>query len=239
MMPIFREKCAKFETRWKQQREEAEADAASTAFEGYKNVCMVGTNKEVMDHYPPQYLVGSCIEDMTREIFVEETDMCTVRMFALVNEYMYSNPTGQFNLSLPQRKIRSHLLPGGGLSYIDLKKSQKTGETSEFQQKAADEALEGDEYAEDDEEKQFEGLDVRLWNNHSLVGEVLLKVEVTNNLRDQIKVEIGLEQAEGDDTPLNCNLPLTSFYTQMFSNGIAARPISALIHKIDPTKPFG
>jgi hypothetical protein len=67
---------------------------------------------------------------------------------------------------------------------------------------------------EDDEEdeNQFDGLDVRQWHDHSLVGEVLLKIEIINRGRDQLKVEIGVEQEEGDDTPLNCKLPLTSHY---------------------------
>jgi len=54
VLPTFKEKCADLEAKWMKAREEAPADA----FEGYKNVSMANTNDEVIDHYPPQYIVG-------------------------------------------------------------------------------------------------------------------------------------------------------------------------------------
>lgn len=33
-------------------------DASLEDFEGYKNVSMVGENEEVVDHYPPLYIIG-------------------------------------------------------------------------------------------------------------------------------------------------------------------------------------
>jgi hypothetical protein len=54
VLPTFKDKCAVLEAKWMKAREEAPADA----FEGYKNVSMASTNVEVLDHYPPQYIVG-------------------------------------------------------------------------------------------------------------------------------------------------------------------------------------
>jgi len=53
-------------------------------------------------------------------------------------------------------------------------------------------------YDDDDvDESQFEGLDVRHWHKNSIVGQVLWKIDVINRGRDQLKVEIGIEQEEG------------------------------------------
>ena len=211
-------------------REEAPADA----FEGYKTVSMVGTNEEVLDHYPPQFIVGQPLEDMTQEIYEEDIDDVTVKMYALTCEYMYSNPTGLYNLSLPDRKLRNHLnFRQKERTYVEWKNAQKSGTAAEFEQ--ADETnVDGEE-----DENRFDGFDVRQWHDHSLVGEVLIKLEILNRGRDQLKVEIGVEQDESDNTPLNCRLPITSYYQQILSSNISAKPIAALIQKIDPTKPFG
>lgn len=80
---------------------------------------------------------------------------------------------------------------------------------------------------------------MRQWHDHSLVGEVLLKIDVENTCREQIKVEIGIHADEDSDKPLNCHLPLTSYYTQIYAKGMSVRPVMALIQKIDPSKPFG
>ena len=51
---LLERKCADFENKWKAMREKApESD-----FEGYKSVSQIGKDPSVMDHYPPQYIVG-------------------------------------------------------------------------------------------------------------------------------------------------------------------------------------
>ena len=52
-----------------------------------------------------------------------------------------------------------------------------------------------------------------------------------------VKVEIGISAEEGSDP--NCRLPLTSYYTQLYARNVQVKPVCALLHKIDPTKPFG
>lgn len=79
---------------------------------------------------------------------------------------------------------------------------------------------------------------MRQWHEHSLVGEVLLKIDVENTSREQVKVEIGVSPADDEVSP-NCELPLTGYFTQIYANGLTARPVVALIHKTDPSKPFG
>lgn len=53
-----------------------------------------------------------------------------------------------------------------------------------------------------------------------------------------MKVEIGLEPAD-EDEPLNCILPVSCFFNTILSSGISAKPCTALITKIDPSKPLG
>ena len=129
MLPTFKEKCAKFDAKWKKEKSEAKADD----FEGYKNVNMVGQNDEVLDHWPPQYIVGPPVEELSTECYVEETDLVTVRMFKMTAEYIWSNPTGKFNLSIPDKKLKNHLnFRAPELSYAKWKKSQTSGESAEF-----------------------------------------------------------------------------------------------------------
>lgn len=96
-----------------------------------------------------------------------------------------------------------------------------------------------DEQGDDDEVDEFEGLDVRQWHDHSLVGEVLLKIDVENTSGEQIKVEVGIQEAADSTQPLNCRLPKTNYFTQVYAKGLTVRPVMALIQKIDPSKPFG
>ena len=70
---------------------------------------MVGSNPEVLDHFPPQYIIGSPLNDPMEPVAVEENDYVTVRMYKVEVEYMYGNPTGLYNLSLPEKRVRNQL----------------------------------------------------------------------------------------------------------------------------------
>lgn len=71
---------------------------------------MAGTNEEVIDHYPPQYIIGQPLsEGHTEPVAQFENEAVFVRMFKIDVEYMYGNPTGHYNLSLPDRKLRNYL----------------------------------------------------------------------------------------------------------------------------------
>jgi len=56
-------------------------------------------------------------------------------MYLLTCEYMYSNPTGLYNLSLPDRKLRNHLnFRLKERNYMEWKKAQTGGVAAEFEQ---------------------------------------------------------------------------------------------------------
>lgn len=46
-------------------------------------------------------------------------------MYKLTAEYIWSNPTGKYNLSIPDKKLRNHLnFKAREQSYVEWKKSQ-------------------------------------------------------------------------------------------------------------------
>lgn len=55
---------------------------------------------EVIGHYPPKYLIGETTEN-EKEIMSTSNEMVDVRLVQVECNYIYSNPTGLFNLSLP------------------------------------------------------------------------------------------------------------------------------------------
>ena len=104
-----------------------------------------------------------------------------MRLFKITCEYMYGNPTGKFNLSLPEKKLRNNLnFREREKSYADFKKGQMSGQVTEFRNDDQDRV----NLDEPDEDNEFEGLDVRQWHDHSLVGEVMLKINVENTSRE-------------------------------------------------------
>lgn len=201
LLPTLKDKCQAFETEWRLKREAA----TETDFEGYKSVSMAGTNDEVIDHYPPQYIIGPPVGNPMTTVDVQESDLVTVRLYKVEVEYMYGNPTGLYNLSMPEKAVRNHLNHRSrDKNYADWKRSLSTGMAAEFENDRRDRDLDAEE-----EEDTFAGLDVRHWHEHSLITE-LYRIDVENNGRDQVKVEVGVEAANPDED-LNCVLPLTSY----------------------------
>jgi hypothetical protein len=60
---------------------------------------------EVIPHFPPQIIVGKQIGE-DKVLMTEENESVIVRLVEIECEWMYSNPTGLFNLSVPDRALR-------------------------------------------------------------------------------------------------------------------------------------
>jgi len=71
-----------------------------------KEQWLAGEHADVLEHWPPRIIVGKSVGE-PKEILKEEDDNIEVRLLELDCEYMYSNPTGMFNLSLPDAMIRT------------------------------------------------------------------------------------------------------------------------------------
>jgi len=65
------------------------------------------SNEEVVAHWPPQYIIGSPVGEEVC-LHVVEHELVTVRMMQTTCEYMFSNPTNKFNLSLTDKKLKLH-----------------------------------------------------------------------------------------------------------------------------------
>ena len=81
-----------------------------TGFEGCEAAWMARENDEVLNHWPPLYILGT--EQQTEEgnqvlSIYEDDDVC-VKLIEIKTEYMYSNPTSNFNLSLPNLGYRTN-----------------------------------------------------------------------------------------------------------------------------------
>ena len=63
---------------------------------------MAGKNAEVIDHYPPQYIIGQPLGEALPVSEFENEDV-VVNLVKIPIDYIYSNPTGRYNLSLPDR----------------------------------------------------------------------------------------------------------------------------------------
>lgn len=67
---------------------------------------MAPVNQEVIMHFPPQYIIGKQVGE-EKELAKYEDDNVIVTVQEVECEYMYSNPTGLFNLSLPDKLMRT------------------------------------------------------------------------------------------------------------------------------------
>jgi len=64
-------------------------------------------HSELIKHWPPQVLVGKSVSDDKKVLATWEDDKVKVELMEVECEYMYGNPTGVFNLSLPERLMRT------------------------------------------------------------------------------------------------------------------------------------
>ena len=93
-------------------------------FKGIKDAFLAYKNEEVIIHFPPQYIVGKQVRGEWVEINKrKEHEKVAVVLYEVVYEWMYSNPTGKFNLSLPHLAIDGD---SGSTrqTYVELKKAQ-------------------------------------------------------------------------------------------------------------------
>jgi hypothetical protein len=66
---------------------------------------MAPDHPEVLAHWPPAYILGQEVGE-EKVIDSYEDDSIQVRLLEVESEYMYSNPTGMYNLSLPEIGVR-------------------------------------------------------------------------------------------------------------------------------------
>ena len=76
-------------------------------FNSVRNQWFPLKTNEIILHYPPQYVIGKQTNDQERELARFENEHVLVTVQEVECEYMYSNPTGFFNTSLPDKMMRT------------------------------------------------------------------------------------------------------------------------------------
>lgn len=119
---IMERKLDKLVQEWKQMRD----NATESDFEDYQQASLIGKDADVVDHYPPQYIVGTPVDEPEVILAQEIENVIRVSMVKMTCQYAYSNPTNLYNLTITDRKLKSKL--GTRLtSYAEWKKTQKKG----------------------------------------------------------------------------------------------------------------
>ena len=173
---------------------------------------MAYKNPEVIKHFPPQYIIGKQVDDL-KEIAVEEHELVTVKLYEVKNEWMYSNPTGMFNLSLPDKAVKN-------ANYRIITYQEHKESLAENNDAAAEKAPEP-EYP---------------INTTVFVDPLLLRVEVLNKVGKTLKVGINIKKDGEEDA--NVRLPVGGIKVKVFS-GMTDASLAGILQKINPTKPFG
>lgn len=125
----FNEKCKVLE---KEQRAVMEAEKGG--YLGVDESFKAYTYHECIPHWPPRILIGKQRAE-PKEIYAEEHELVTVRFLEVENDWMYSNPTGRFNISLPNKQIKTSQY--GFQTTTWLQEKQKSGEEAkEYSQHA-------------------------------------------------------------------------------------------------------
>lgn len=161
--------------------------------------------------YPPAYIVGALLQD-SRVVLEKDTEMATVTLEEVSSEYMYSNPQGMFNLSVPDKMWRTP-------QYTQI--SYPTYKSAELKQKAEET---GAEISVDD-------VVFRSWQQDKSQASTILKVMAKSKAPRMIRVGIKLSVADNGNK--NVNFPLTELKVDLFSND---NKQAFLFVKIDPSK---
>jgi len=103
MMPDFDKKCSVLAL---EEKMKLDAIDVFENFTGIEVNSMAYRNAEVIPHFPPKYIVGRMVEQ-PNEILVERHELMSVKLREVTLEWMYSNPTGLFNLSVPEKAYRT------------------------------------------------------------------------------------------------------------------------------------
>ena len=96
LLPKFEEKIAAAEA----AQEAAFKAKEEGAYQGIDKTWMGYQHPEVIKHWTPQYIVGKVQEELEK-VCVQKLEHLSVFLQELSCEWMYSNPDGEFNLSMP------------------------------------------------------------------------------------------------------------------------------------------
>ena len=95
---------------------------------------MAYSHEDVIAHFPPQLIVGNSSGE-EKVILEQENEQVKVQLVEMTCDYMYSNPTGMFKLSIADKPIRLSNYTNN--TYEEHKQSQQAAKKAlELQEKA-------------------------------------------------------------------------------------------------------
>lgn len=156
---------------------------AKIAEEGF-NETQLGKNwmvnhPEVCKDWPPQYIIGKQVTDAKRPVALYEDEFCKLELMELQCEWNYSNPTGMFNLSLPDKLYR---MPNyTHISYKQYKQMMAENKHQEEQRAAG---------VQEPTQAPPVEIDVRNWIESRVQGPVLLQLWLTSKYQSQLQFEV-------------------------------------------------
>lgn len=129
-------------------------------------------HNEVIGHYPPQYIIGKQPKEDKTQMVVYEDEFCKIELLELENVWNYSNPTGIFNLSLPDKMMRTKTYTN--ISYQAYKNYQLKTQREEEQRQSGVEPQQVETQQED------APIEVREWIGGNRPGNVLMQLFMTS-----------------------------------------------------------
>lgn len=174
---------------------------------------------EVVKHFPPQFIVGQQVGEESTLVLSFENDFVRVELREIQCEFMYSNPTKYFNLSLPDKLMRTKNYTY--MSYANFKSYRAALETGKA-------IVQGTEAVE-------QPLEVRSWEEFHQKGNVVLQVLAQSKVKGgSLKVEVSLDiKPEEGKTANVVNLPISSLKETIYSGD--ARAMAHFL-KAEPNK---
>ena len=184
-------------------------------FIGFASHSLHNQVPEVIPSFPPTYIVGPTIFDAGRVILTKDTELATVYIEELSCEFMYSIPSGQFNLTVPDKMWRNpqtyQQMGYQSWRIAQMKVAQQEGGSA--QQPSSEDIL------------------TKNWLTEKSRAPTILKVMIKSKATRMVRV--GLKLTVADNENKNVNFPLTEIKDNLFSNDTRQ---AFLFLKIDPSK---
>lgn len=184
-LEVYEEKCKAFAEQDLKNKESVKDDE----FQGMKDSWMAYEHEDVIKHFPPQYIIGKQDGEDKVVDLNDENELVSISLDEVQNEFMFSNPTGMFNLSVPERKMRASNYET--YSYEQYKRMQlqvKKQKEAQEQAKESDENTNNEDKEGSEEQPQQQAviqvtdeelnLRVKDWAEQRKVVPLVLKVVV-------------------------------------------------------------
>lgn len=123
-----------------------------------------------------------------KELYFEDVNnLITVRIYEVSNEYMFSNPTGLFNISIPEKKLQNK-----NYQLVSYQMYKEVHEKIDRMNKRQQNLQNGEEQEEDEYLLEDPVYEVRDWNAHKRIAPCMIKVVLENKSRQIVKAHVQL-----------------------------------------------